>query len=89
MLASSILDENVISFGRQVEVIRSEPGPLAGRSLRGADLRARTGCTVVAVQRNGDLIADLDPDYVIDDRDELIVTGTDEDISQFTALIES
>jgi Trk K+ transport system NAD-binding subunit len=89
MLASSILDEDVISFGRQVEVIRSEPGPLAGQSLQESDLRARTGCTVVAVRRNGDLIADLDPDYVVDARDELIVTGTDEDINQFTALVES
>jgi len=88
MLASSILDEDVVSFGRQVEVIRSAPGPLVGQSLRGSELRARTGCTVVAVQRNGDLIADLDPDYVFGDGDELIVTGTDEDINQFTALVE-
>ena len=88
MLASSILDEDVISFGRQVEVIRSAPGPLVGQTLRGSDLRARTGCTVVAVQRNGSLIADLDPDYVFGDGDELIVTGTDEDINQFTALVE-
>lgn len=69
-------------------MIRLAPGSLVGQSLRGSDLRERTGYTVVAVQRNGSLIADLDPDYVINGGDELVVTGTDEDINQFTALVE-
>ena len=89
MLASTILEEDVLSFDRQVEVIRSDPGDLAGRSLGDADIRARTGATVVAVQRNGDLVANLDADFRIDDDDELIVTGTDDNINEFNRLVEA
>lgn len=88
MMASTILDEDVISFDRQVDVIRSEPGTLAGRTLKEADIRARTGGTVVAVERNGDLVANLDADFRIEDGDELVVTGTDDGINEFTRLVD-
>jgi Trk K+ transport system NAD-binding subunit len=88
MLAATILQEDVISFGQGIEVIRTGGGALAGRTLRGADVRARTGCTVVAVERDGEFIADLDPDFTIREGDELIVAGTDDDVSAFVGLID-
>ena len=88
MLAATILQEDVISFGQGIEVIRTGGGALAGRTLRGADVRARTGCTVVAVERDGEFIADLDPDFTIREGDELIVAGTDDDVSAFVGLTD-
>jgi Trk K+ transport system NAD-binding subunit len=89
MLASTILQEEVISFDRQVEVVRLPAGRLAGRSLRDADVRARTGCTVVAVERGGEVIVDLGPEFEVRRGDDLVVTGTDADIAQFSNLFES
>ncbi|WP_254544285.1 potassium channel family protein [Halomarina pelagica] len=88
MLASTILDEEVITFDQQVEIIRAEPGPLAGRSLGEADVRARTGCTVVAVERNGSVVTDVGPDFTIRAGDDLIVAGTDDDVREFTQWVE-
>jgi Trk K+ transport system NAD-binding subunit len=88
MLASTVLDEEVISFDKAVELVRLDCGDLAGRSLAGADIRARTGCTVVAVERNGEAITDLDPDFVIEEGDKLVVAGTDADVNRFATLAD-
>jgi len=87
MLASSVLEnEEVISTDSQVEVIRTTAPTLADKTLAGADVRARTGCTVIAVDRNGETITDLDPEFVILEGDELVVAGTHEGINRFTEL---
>ena len=87
MLASTILGEEVITFDQQVELIRTGPGDLADRTLGEADIRARTGCTVVAVERDGRLLSEMGPDFRLEARDELIVAGTDDDIVTFAELV--
>jgi Trk K+ transport system NAD-binding subunit len=85
MLASTILaDEEVISLDKQVEVIRTHAPGLVGRTLGEADVRARTGCTVVGVERDGEVITDLGPEFRIRDGDELVIAGTDEGTNRFT-----
>jgi Trk K+ transport system NAD-binding subunit len=89
MLASSILAEDIISFDQQVELIRVDCGRLAGQSLGGADVRARTGVTVVAVERGEELITDIGPEFVVEEGDELVVAGTDEGVTRLAALVET
>jgi Trk K+ transport system NAD-binding subunit len=88
MLASTILDETVVSPDTQVEVLRTTAPDLAGETLGGADVRSRTGCTVVAVEREGRIRTDLGPDFRIAAGDELIVAGTDPGINRFRELLE-
>jgi Trk K+ transport system NAD-binding subunit len=88
MLASTILDEEVMGFDKQIEVVKTHCPGLAGRTLREADVRARTGCTVVAVERGGTTITDVDPDFTIRTTDELVIVGTDADVNRFAALLE-
>ncbi len=88
MLASTILDEEVMGFDKQIEVVKTRCSRLAGRTLRDADVRARTGCTVVAVERDGTTITDVGPDFKVRASDELVVVGTDADINRFAALLE-
>jgi Trk K+ transport system NAD-binding subunit len=84
MLASSILEEeDVLSLDHQVEVIRTEAPALAGRTLGDADVRSRTGCTVVGVERDGTVFTDLGPDFRVEAGDDLIVAGTDEGTRRF------
>ena len=84
MLASTILeDEEVISLDKQVEVIRTHAPGLVGRTLGEADVRARTGCTVVGVERDGEVITDLGADFRIREGDELVIAGTDEGTNRF------
>ncbi|WP_284006851.1 potassium channel family protein [Haloarcula pelagica] len=87
MLASTILrEEDVISMDQQVEVVRTTADGLAGTTLGEADIRSRTGCTVIAVERNGDVLTELGPDVDIRRGDELVVAGTDEGVTRFREL---
>ncbi|WP_436907365.1 potassium channel family protein [Halosimplex marinum] len=87
MVASAVLeDEDVISLDTQVEVVRTSAPGLVGTTLGEADVRARTGVTVVAVERNGEVVTDLGPDFRAHSGDELIVAGPDEATNRFTEV---
>jgi len=87
MVASAVLDEDILALDTQVKVIRTEAPALAGRTLGGADVRDRTGCTVVAVERDGKVDTDLGPEYRIRQGDTLVVAGADERIYRFDELL--
>jgi len=86
MLASTILGEEMLTYDQQIAVVRTPAGPFAGETLAEADIRARTGVTVVAIERDGTLLTDLGPDFELIDGDEVIVAGPDEAATSFTAL---
>ena len=85
MMAATVLDrEEVLSFRTKIDVTRLPSGRLAGCTLAGEDVRARTGCTVVAVVRNEDVITSLDPEaFAFEEGDELVVVGTGEGTRRF------
>ncbi|MFB6165442.1 MAG: TrkA family potassium uptake protein [Haloarculaceae archaeon] len=85
MLAATILGEDVITFGQQVEVVRFDAGPFAGRSLGESNIRAVTGVTVVAVERDGEVVTDLGPSFTFEPGDSLVVAGPDASITEFAA----
>jgi Trk K+ transport system NAD-binding subunit len=88
MLASTVLEtEEFVSPGAGVELVRTGVSDLAGRTLAEADVRARTGVTVLAVERNGEIITELDPDFRFEASDEMLITGTDEDIGRFNLTV--
>ena len=88
MLAATIFGEDVITFDQGVEVVRLPVGALAGQTIASADIRAKSGCTVIAIQRDGELIADFDPTFSFQSGDEVIVTGPDDRVNAFAALLE-
>lgn len=85
MMASATLDEEeVLASEGKVEVIRLGVGRLAGRTIVQADVRARTGATVVGVVRSGVTVTGFDPDtFVLEPLDEIILVGRDEDVQRF------
>jgi len=87
MLASTILEERVVSPDTQIEVVRTTAPGLAGETLGEADVRSRTGCTVVGVERDGSLQTDLGADFRLEAGDELVVAGTDDGVNRFRELL--
>ncbi len=88
MIASTILeDEDVLSLDQQVEVIRTPAPKLTGQTLGEALVRSKTGCTVVGVERNDEVITDVGPEFRIEPDDELIIAGTDTGIQKFNELM--
>ena len=84
MLASHLLDGDVLRPETQIELVRTAAPALAGETLAGADVRARTGCTVIAVERNGELFTEVGPDTTVREGDTLVVAGTDDAVARFT-----
>lgn len=88
ILASSLLeDEEVIAPGTQVEVVRTSAPALVGQTLGAADVRARTNCTVIAVERDDRLVTDVGPTFRVEDGDVLIVAGLDADVNEFNKVV--
>jgi Trk K+ transport system NAD-binding subunit len=85
MIASTILEnEDVLSLNQQVEVVRTVAPKLVGQTIDDADVRSKTGCTVVGVERDGTVMTDVGPEFEVEADDAVIIAGTDEGIRQFT-----
>lgn len=88
MMVSTILaEEEVLTLQTKIDIVRLDIGRLAGQTLAQADVQAATGCIVVAVEREGDVITSPDPRGVIfQDDDQAIVLGTDESVQRFEKM---
>ncbi|WP_302081311.1 potassium channel family protein [Salinibaculum rarum] len=88
MTASAVLDdETVISMDTQVNIRRTEAPGLVGQTLADADVRTRTGCTVIAVERDGKVQTNVGPDFRVESGDRLIIAGTDKETAHFRQLL--
>ena len=83
LIASHLLDEEVLRPETQVDLVRTAAPRLEGRTLAEADVRAATGVTVVAVERDGDLLTNVGPDTKVISGDRLVVAGTDDAVNRF------
>jgi Trk K+ transport system NAD-binding subunit len=84
MIASRVLrDRDVLSLDQQIEVIRMEAPRAVGQTVGNADIRARTGSTIVAIERDAGIVTDVGPDTRIQADDRLIVAGTDQSVREF------
>jgi len=82
-VASEVLEEEILSIGTNFKVVKTETPGLVGKTLEGARVRERTGCTVVGVERDGNLVTDLPPDFRLEEGDGVVVAGTDEGTNEF------
>ncbi|NLP50501.1 TrkA family potassium uptake protein [Bacillus sp. RO1] len=56
---------------------------VSNKSLTDLDLRARFGCTLIGIQRDGDIMISPPADEIIREGDLLIILGRNEDIHRF------
>lgn len=84
MIALNVLEEDIITPGERIDIVKTEVPDLVGVNLEESGIREETGCTVVAVERNGRNITDIGSDLVIQESDRLVVAGTEEDVERFT-----
>ena len=69
------------------EPIRAD-GPLAGRTIADADIRAAFGVSVVAALRDGELITNPGADFTLQEGDLIGVIGTPEQNQKFACLLD-
>ncbi|MFB6283052.1 MAG: TrkA family potassium uptake protein [Halobacteria archaeon] len=83
LIARNVLGEDIMTINKQIKMVRTAAPGLVESSLRDAHVAKKTGSTVVAVERNDELITQLSPDFVVEEGDTLVVAGSDESISKF------
>jgi voltage-gated potassium channel len=77
-----VMHERSLEF-RMQEYDVPDTSPLAGQTLREADLRKRAGVLVLALRRvDGSFTTNPDPDIVIEPHQVLIAVGTDADFER-------
>jgi voltage-gated potassium channel len=82
------MHERSLEF-RMQEYDVPEGSPLAGRTLREADLRQRAGVLVLALRRvDGTFTTNPDPDIVIEPHQVLIAVGTDDDLARLDGIAQ-
>lgn len=82
------MQETTLPGGILLEWYEVQPGAdLVGETLASAEIGARTGVTVVAIQRGDETIDSPPPDTEIEEGDTLIVVGTQEDCQAFENLL--
>ena len=75
ILAHHVLGETV-SHQARIKLVKVQAGALSGRSPLDARIRERTGCSVVAVERDGEAVMDIPVDFVLTADDAVYICGT-------------
>ncbi|QSG14645.1 potassium channel family protein [Halapricum desulfuricans] len=82
LIAMNVLKEDLLSYDRQVQILRIEGERLAGQTLDETPI-GPTDAVLVAVERDGELLTDPDADFEIDDDDRLLIAGSDDSLDAF------
>lgn len=77
VLAREVLHEEVLAYKQQLKVVRLDAGRFAGRAL-GETPIADSECLVLAVDRSGELITDVDAGIEFRQEDWIVVAGSDD-----------
>ena len=83
-LAHHLLGKEVIALNKRVRLERLPlPPSLMDRTIGEARIRSRTGCTILAVERDGQVLTAIGPDFRLQAGDLLILSGSDEALQRF------
>ncbi len=93
ILGATRVIERLAALRQQVEGLVSEeisvrPGsPYEGRPLGDTRARTRTGASIVAVIRGGEVLASPGPEFVFAGRDVVVVVGTAEGVAAVADIL--
>ncbi len=75
LLVHHVLGE-MVSHKPRIKMVKLRPGPLAGWHPLAARIRERTGCSVVALERAGEVIMEIPASFTLLPDDALYICGT-------------
>ena len=83
MLSRRLLGEESLSIDVQLKLMKVTAKGLVGRHPTELAIRERTGCSVVAIARGGEVIVDLGPTLTFEADDAVYLGGPEEGIRRF------
>ena len=87
LLAYRLLGQETVMVAAQLQVQKIPAQLLAGRHPRDGALHARTGCTVIAVERGAKLLVEFGPDFRLYVDDAVYVCGSAQATAQFLGTV--
>ena len=91
LAANTILNllkpDEVLMLAEGLNVFRTGVhASFAGKSLAESQIRMRTGCSVIAINRGGEMLSNPAPSVCFNENDEIIMIGTDDAEKRFLKL---
>ena len=86
MMNTNILlkPDDVLMLAEGLNVFRADiHASLVGKSLLESQIRMQTGCSVIAINQDGKMVSNPDPSVRLNEKDELIMIGTDDAENRF------
>ena len=88
LMSFQLLGRQSLSLQPKLKIARAEAGKLAFERVLASDVRRRTGCSVVAVERKGQHVP-LDADTVLVPGDAVYLSGTAEAIERYHEIFDA
>jgi Kef-type K+ transport system membrane component KefB/Trk K+ transport system NAD-binding subunit len=82
LLAHHILGE-MVSQQAHIKLIKRPAAQLAGRHPHDSEFNENIGCTVIAVERAGEVIMELTTEFTLQESDDIYICGTVEALNHF------
>ena len=86
ILAARLLRQEVVALDTKLRVQKVAAPGLANRRPEAVDIRGKTGCSVVAVERADELVVDLGADFTFEPGDAIYICGTKDATRRFTEV---
>jgi Trk K+ transport system NAD-binding subunit len=83
ILAQKLLGQEAISVDPQLKVLKVSPKGLAGRHPAELEVRERTGCSIVAVERGEEVLVEFGPGFRFQPEDAVYVCGSARAVRRF------
>lgn len=88
IIADRVLEsETLLTPDTGFEFIRTTVPQFAGQTLRDIEFRNQTGCTIVAIERDSNLIVDIDPDMNIREEDIIVAVGDPNSVAGLRGMV--
>lgn len=88
MLAEEALGEDLLSPALNIKIRRCTARELSGQSVEDLNIGQQFRISIVAVNRDGNLLTEIGPDFTFNEEDDVYMCGTDENVRQFVDFHE-
>jgi Trk K+ transport system NAD-binding subunit len=83
LLGRQLFGEEFVSLEPRMRLVKASAAGLGGLNPASARIRESTGCSIVVIERDGDLLVDFDRDFEIHADDSIYLCGSEEGIDKY------
>jgi K+/H+ antiporter YhaU regulatory subunit KhtT len=84
-----LLGQHAFELDPQLKLLKVKSGVLTGRHPTELEIRSRTGCSVIAVERGESLFTEFEDGFRFQDEDEVYVCGDQHAVERFHSVFSS